>query len=159
MAGSFRHPLVPERFPHSHHFPDDVEELTPPSIRSARSAKSHRPVPHTKHSPERRLRIDPSLFTNDTVAPGTIGNAPRSICCGPGINNWDMSFSKTNQVWREMADGVPSRRLQRLEPRPVHTVDGNISNLGGTFGSTARPRSRAAPVRAEVSLLAISWQI
>jgi len=30
-----------------------------------------------------RLCLRSNLFTNATVAPGTIGNAPRSICCGP----------------------------------------------------------------------------
>jgi len=33
----------------------------------------------------------PSLF-------GRYGTAPRSICCGPGLNNWDLSFQKSTQV-------------------------------------------------------------
>lgn len=33
----------------------------------------------------------PSLF-------GRYGTAPRSICCGPGLNNWDISFQKDTQI-------------------------------------------------------------
>ncbi len=51
--------------------------------------------------------FDPNQFTNATVAPGTIGNAPRSICCSPGINNWDMGFFKGYQIEREVAHGIP----------------------------------------------------
>src|SRR5277367_1970339 len=40
------------------------------------------------------IAFDPNEFTNSTVAPGTIGNAPRSICCQPGIANFDMGFFK-----------------------------------------------------------------
>ena len=44
------------------------------------------------------LAFDPSQFTNDIVALGTIGNAPRSICCQPGIANWDTGFFKRFQL-------------------------------------------------------------
>src|SRR6266480_3422844 len=38
--------------------------------------------------------FNPDAFTNNTVTPGTIGNAPRTVCCGPGLNNWEFSFQK-----------------------------------------------------------------
>jgi hypothetical protein len=42
--------------------------------------------------------FDPNLFTNATVALGTIGNAPRSVCCGPGLNNFDFGVQKNTQL-------------------------------------------------------------
>jgi carboxypeptidase family protein len=37
--------------------------------------------------------------TDPTGVPlGTIGNSPRSVCCGPGIYNTDMSFNKSTQL-------------------------------------------------------------
>lgn len=99
--------------------------------------------------------FDPNLFTNATVAPGTIGNAPRSISCGPGINNWDMSFSKQTKVRRKVANGIPGRRLQHLEPCAVlHRRWQHIESGRNIWPSAARPRSPAVAVRAEVSLLA-----
>lgn len=38
------------------------------------------------------LAFDPSVFA--TPALGTIGNSPRTLCCGPGINNFDFAFLK-----------------------------------------------------------------
>jgi hypothetical protein len=42
--------------------------------------------------------FDPNLFTNATVPLGTIGNSPRSVCCGPGLNNFDFGFQKNTQL-------------------------------------------------------------
>lgn len=42
------------------------------------------------------LFFDPSGFA---LAPlGSIGNAPRTVCCGPGINNFDLALHKTTRI-------------------------------------------------------------
>jgi len=78
--------------------------------------------------------FDPNLFTNNTVAAGTIGNAPRSICCGPGINNTDMSFSKLTSLSERWRMEFRADIFNVWNHAQFYSVDGNISNLGGTFG-------------------------
>jgi hypothetical protein len=84
--------------------------------------------------------FDPNLFTNATVAPGTIGNAPRSICCGPGINNWDMSFSKQTRFGERWQMEFRADIFNIWNHAQFYTVDGNISNQGGTFGQVLHVR-------------------
>jgi hypothetical protein len=84
--------------------------------------------------------FDPNLFTNATVAPGTIGNAPRSICCGPGINNWDMSFSKQTRFGERWQMEFRADVFNIWNHAQFYTVDGNISNQGGTFGQVLHVR-------------------
>jgi hypothetical protein len=84
--------------------------------------------------------FDPNLFTNATVAAGTIGNAPRSICCGPGINNWDMSFSKQTWFGERLQMEFRADLFNIWNHAQFYTVDGNISNQGGTFGQVLHVR-------------------
>jgi hypothetical protein len=81
--------------------------------------------------------FDPASFADAPL--GQIGNAPRAICCGPGIANVDMAIEK-NILARE------STTLQfRTEFFNVfnHTQflnpDGNITG-GSTFGLLRRAR-------------------
>jgi hypothetical protein len=99
--------------------------------------------------------FDPNLFTNATVAPGTIGNAPRSICCGPGINNWDMSFSKQTRFGERWQMEFRADVFNIWNHAQFYTVDWqHIESGRNIWASAARPRSTAVAVRAEVSLLA-----
>ncbi len=84
--------------------------------------------------------FDPNSFTNATVTPGTIGNAPRSICCGPGINNWDMSFSKQTRFGERWQMEFRADVFNIWNHAQFYTVDGNISNQGGTFGQVLHVR-------------------
>jgi hypothetical protein len=84
--------------------------------------------------------FDPNLFTNDTVAAGTIGNAPRSICCGPGINNTDMSISKQTRLGERTQMEFRADIFNVWNHAQFYSVDGNISNLGGTFGQPLHVR-------------------
>jgi hypothetical protein len=79
------------------------------------------------------------LFSNDPANGGpqlgTIGNAPRSICCGPGINNWDMSFSKqTKLIGEKLNMEFRGDIFNVWNHAQFYSVDGNVSNQGGTFG-------------------------
>jgi hypothetical protein len=91
--------------------------------------------PFKTHDPRKDgFVFDPGLFTNNTVAAGTIGNAPRSICCGPGINGTDMSFSKQTRFSERWLMEFRADIFNVWNHAQFYSVDGNISNLGGTFG-------------------------
>ncbi len=78
--------------------------------------------------------FDPNLFTNSTVAPGTIGNSPRTICCGPGINNWDMSFNKLTRIGERLQMEFRGDIFNVWNHAQFYSVDGNVTNQGSTFG-------------------------
>jgi len=81
--------------------------------------------------------FDPSSFVPASL--GQIGNAPRTICCGPGTANLDLAVHKI----------VPLRERMNLEFRTEifnvfnHTQffspDGNITD-GASFGQVSRAR-------------------
>lgn len=48
--------------------------------------------PRTSLDGQTGYYFDPSIFA--VPALGSTGNAPRSLCCGPGINNTDLAFAK-----------------------------------------------------------------
>jgi len=78
--------------------------------------------------------FNPNQFTNSTVPAGQIGNAPRTICCGPGINNWDMSFMKNTGIGERMNLQFRTDIFNIWNHAQFYSVDGNISNQGATFG-------------------------
>jgi len=77
--------------------------------------------------------FDPSQFTNATVAPGTIGNSPRSLCCGPGLNNWDMGFFKGFGLTEKVHMEFRTEIYNVWNHAQFYGVDGNISD-GSQFG-------------------------
>jgi hypothetical protein len=84
--------------------------------------------------------FDPNLFTNSTVPSGQIGNAPRTICCGPGINNWDMSFMKNTPIGEKMQLQFRTDIFNIWNHAQFYSVDGNVSNQGATFGQVQHVR-------------------
>ncbi len=93
--------------------------------------------------------FDPNLFDNtvpgpgagrNPVALGTIGNSPRSICCGPGINNTDLSFSKSTPLGERLRMEFRSDLFNIWNHAQFTSVDGNVGNQGGTFGQPLRIR-------------------
>jgi outer membrane receptor protein involved in Fe transport len=83
--------------------------------------------------------FDQNLFTNSTVAPGTIGNAPRSICCSPGINNTDMGFVKDTPIGERLRMQFRAEIYNVFNHAQFYSVDGNISD-GSTFGLAQKVR-------------------
>src|SRR5271165_6885533 len=85
-------------------------------------------------SPISGFVFDPNTFTNSTVAPGTIGNAPRTLCCGPGINNTDMSFMKNTPIGERVQMQFRADIFNIWNHAQFYSVDGNVTNQGSTFG-------------------------
>jgi hypothetical protein len=85
------------------------------------------------------LAFDPNQFTNSTVALGTIGNAPRSICCQPGIDNWDVGVFKGFQLRERLRTEFRAELYNIWNHAQFYSVDGNISD-GPTFGLAQKVR-------------------
>jgi hypothetical protein len=97
--------------------------------------------------------FDPNLFDNNAYDPstgpktdlnavtlGSIGNAPRTICCGPGINNWDMSFNKLTQFGERLQMEFRGDIFNVWNHAQFYSVDGNATNSGSTFGQVQHVR-------------------
>ena len=94
--------------------------------------------------------FDPNLFDNcdsvtcptdpHAVTLGTIGNSPRSICCGPGINETDMSFSKQTSLTERLKMEFRADIFNMWNHTQFYSVDGNVGNQGGTFGQPLKVR-------------------
>jgi hypothetical protein len=94
--------------------------------------------------------FDPNLFDNcdnvtcpgdlHAVQLGTIGNSPRSICCGPGINNTDVSFNKSTQIGERLRMEFRGDIFNVWNHAQFFSVDGNVGNQGATFGQPVKVR-------------------
>jgi hypothetical protein len=95
------------------------------------------------------LAFDPNQFDNcnnlncpndpSAVQLGTIGNAPRSICCQPGISNVDMGFFKGFQLRERLRMEFRTEIYNIFNHAQFYSVDGNISD-GATFGLAQKVR-------------------
>jgi hypothetical protein len=90
------------------------------------------------------LAFDPALFDNNIqsaldptgVPLGAIGNSPRSICCGPGIYNTDMSFSKSTPFGERLRMEFRGDIFNIWNHAQFYDVDGNVGDA--TFGQVLR---------------------
>jgi hypothetical protein len=89
------------------------------------------------------LAFDPSSFQQPQEL-GVIGNSPRSVCCGPGIANLDMSLMKSAAVKERYTLQFRTEVFNVANHAQFSKVDGNISDgdvaTGGTFGKVLRAR-------------------
>jgi Carboxypeptidase regulatory-like domain len=114
---------------------DDVEELDSTDLFEFPGEPNLTAPFHTQNIRQNNgFVFDPNLFTNDTVLPGTIGNAPRTICCGPGINNWDMSFMKETSFGERLQMEFRGDIFNIWNHAQFYSVDGDVSDTGSTFG-------------------------
>ena len=84
---------------------------------------------------------DGAIFT-DAVALGTVGNTPRTVCCGPGIVNWDMTIVKDTKFGERWNTEFRAEFFNILNHTQFYNPDGNITD-GSDFGrikSTRDPR-------------------
>lgn len=97
------------------------------------------------------LAFDPSAFQQ--LAPdqyGVIGNSPRTVCCGPGINNIDFSLMKDTALTERYKLQFRAEFFNIVNHAQFTKVDGDISDSpvddfgnvlpGGTFGKVLQTR-------------------
>ncbi len=83
------------------------------------------------------LFFDPSIFQPQAM--GTIGDAPRSICCGPGINNFDVGMEKETQLTEQTRLEFRGEFFNIVNHAQFMAPDGNISD-GVDFGRVTMAR-------------------
>ena len=88
--------------------------------------------------------FDPSAFA-DPGPVGVIGSSPRTICCGPGINNFDVAFLKDTTVTEKTRLQFRAEffnlfnHTQFVNPAPTGGVASADFN-SGAFGTVVRAR-------------------
>lgn len=70
---------------------------------------------------------------------GTIGNAPRTICCGPGINNWEIGFQKVTPLSERTRLEFRGEFFNAFNHAQFFQPDGNTTD-GSDFGRVKRAR-------------------
>jgi len=87
--------------------------------------------------------FDPSTFTEDTsIDPslfGRIGNAPRTICCGPHISNTDFALLKTFKISETRRVDFRAELFNIFNHTQFFNPDGNSSD-GTQFGQVTQTR-------------------
>ena len=94
------------------------------------------------------LAFNPASFQQPVDANGNalgiIGSSPRSVCCGPGINNIDFSLLKDTRLTERFKMEFRAEFFNIVNHAQFSRVDGNISDgsvtLGGTFGKVLNVR-------------------
>jgi hypothetical protein len=82
------------------------------------------------------LYLDPSQFSDPTL--GTFATTPRSICCGPGENQWDVTFSKRIALSEAKYFQFRADIFNLFNKTEFVNPDGNFSNT--TFGQVLYAR-------------------
>jgi len=81
--------------------------------------------------------FDPNAFAPQAL--GTIGNAPRSICCGPGVNDADLALLKTTRITEHKELQFRAEFFNAFNHAQFYVPDGNITD-GPTFGQVSKAR-------------------
>ncbi len=77
-----------------------------------------------------------AAFTQPAL--GTIGNSPRSVCCGPGINDFDMAFLKSTPLTEGTRMEFRAEFYNLFNHAQFLQPDGNITD--STFGQVLSVR-------------------
>jgi len=85
--------------------------------------------------------FSPALFADPPLANGGVypfvGNSPRSICCGPGINDFDTSFQKFTPIGEQVNLEFRTDIFNIWNHAQFYQVDGNFSDTS-TFGKALK---------------------
>jgi hypothetical protein len=95
-------------------------------------------TPFRTHNPRTDgFVFDPAQLDNN-VTLGTFGNAPRTLCCNPPINNWDMGIFKSTPVGEKLHVEFRTEIFNVFNHAQFYGVDGNSANT--TFGQPQKVR-------------------
>ncbi len=81
--------------------------------------------------------FDPNSFASQAF--GTSGNAPRTICCGPGINNFDVGIQKNTPLNERTRLEFRAEFFNIWNHAQFTNPSGNITD-GSDFGKVVRAR-------------------
>lgn len=98
-------------------------------------APFHKIDPHTSASNPNNMGFDPASFALSAL--GSPGTAPRTICCGPGLNNWDVSVQKDTKLNDRMRTEFRLDIFNAGNHTKFFNPDGNITD-GSDFGRVKR---------------------
>jgi hypothetical protein len=82
------------------------------------------------------LYLNPGQFSDPPL--GTFATTPRSVCCGPGENQWDMTFSKKISLSEAKYFQFRADIFNLFNKAQFDNPDGNFSN--STFGQVLKAR-------------------
>jgi len=122
---------------------DDLELMS--SLDSTAAGEPDRIAPFRKLDPRgpQHLAFDPASFAQPQER-GVIGNSPRTVCCGPGINNVDFAMMRRYSVREGVSIQFRAEAFNLVNHAQFSKVDGQISDgdpaSGGTFGKVLRVR-------------------
>ena len=87
--------------------------------------------------------FDPNTFTDGTVPLGQLGNAPRTICCGPGIQDWTLAFHKNTAVTEGTHIEFRAEFFNAFNHTQFLNPCGNTGscNDGSTYGKVSQARN------------------
>jgi hypothetical protein len=87
--------------------------------------------------------FDPNTFTDATVQLGQLGNAPRTICCGPGIKDWTLAFHKNTPITEGTYMEFRAEFFNAFNHTQFLNPCGNTSscNDGSTYGMVSQARN------------------
>ena len=75
-----------------------------------------------------------------TAALGSAGSAPRTLCCGGGVKDWDFSIQKNTKVTEQVNMELRVQFFNLFNTTQFTNPDGNISD-GVDFGRVKRARA------------------
>jgi len=115
----------------------DDQELTS-SIDFSSAGVPDLVAPFRRLDPRKNLNslgFDPSSFAPSAL--GTFGNSPRSVCCGPGLDNWDVSLQKNTGINERFRTEFRVDFFNVANHTKFFNPDGNITD-GSDFGRVKR---------------------
>jgi hypothetical protein len=83
--------------------------------------------------------FDPNQITN-SVNLGTFGDVPRTLCCNPPINNFDIGIFKATPIGEKLHVEFRTEIFNIFNHAQFYGVDGNSGNQGSTFGQPQKVR-------------------
>src|SRR5438309_2151862 len=93
--------------------------------------------PFKTHNPRiDGLVFDPTNFADSAL--GTSGNTPRTLCCNPPINNWDMGLFKDTAIGEKTRLEFRTEIFNIFNHAQFYGVDGGSANP--TFGQPQKVR-------------------
>jgi Carboxypeptidase regulatory-like domain len=84
------------------------------------------------------LYFNPNNFSNAPL--GQFGNAPRTMCCGPAINETDLAILKNTSIGEKWNTEFRAEFFNLWNHTQFLNPDGNFSDLGSTFGFVTSAR-------------------